>query len=251
VTNPHHPLNSQQMGKLKSILQEEKQWLEEHLEANDRFGLNESLRFQTNELSTNDNHPADLGTEMFERSKDIALNENRERHLSDVTEALARIDNGRYGLCDTCGTQIQYERLEAIPTTLYCKEHVPDPHSSDRRPVEEEILSPPFGRTSLDELPEQNQFDGEDAWQIVASYGTSNSPAMAENPNVQSDYDDMEIEADEHLGYVESFESFLATDMYGQHVSVVRNQEYRDYLRKGEGEGLLEPDPHEDSDDVS
>ena len=71
--------------------------------------------------------------------------------------------------CDTCGATISFERLQAIPTTLYCIEHVPDPHSSDRRPVEEEFLAPPFGRTSLDELPDQNQFDGEDAWQIVES----------------------------------------------------------------------------------
>ncbi|MDF2962315.1 MAG: molecular chaperone DnaK [Paenibacillus sp.] len=248
MTDQPLSLNSQQLQGLKSVLQNEKQWLEEHLEANDRFGLNESLREQTDELSSYDNHPADLGTEMFERSKDIALNENRERHLSDVTEALQRMENGKYGLCDTCGAPIPFERLQAVPTTLYCKEHVPDPHSSERRPVEEKLLAPPFGRTSLDELPEQNQFDGEDAWQIVESWGTSNTPAMAENPNVSNNYNDMEIEADEHVGYVESFESFLATDMYGQHVTVVRNQAYRDYMHSGEGERLLELDPDAESD---
>ncbi|MCR8634946.1 TraR/DksA C4-type zinc finger protein [Paenibacillus radicis (ex Xue et al. 2023)] len=235
-------LNSQQLQGLKSVLQEEKQWLEEKLESNDHFGLNESLRFQTGELSTNDNHPADLGTEMFERSKDIALNESRERHLTDVTEALHRMDNGKYGLCNTCGTPIPYERLQAVPTTLYCMEHVPDPHASNNRPIEEDLLAPPFGRSSLDELSKQTEFDGEDAWQIVESWGTSNTPAMAEDPNVSNNYDDMEIEADEHVGYVESFESFLATDMYGQHVTVVRNQAYHDYMHSGEGEGLLEPD---------
>lgn len=242
---PDHPnaLNSQQLQEIKHTLQEEKQWLEDHWQANEHFGLNESLRNQTGELSTNDNHPADLGSELFERSKDIALNENRERHLTDVKEALQRIDNGRYGFCDACGKPISFERLQAIPTTLYCIEHVPDPcDSEDHRPVEEQFLEPPFGRTSLDEHSEQNQFDGEDAWQIVESWGTSNTPAMAENPNVSDNYNDMEIEADEHDGYVESFESFLATDMYGQHVTVVRNRAYQDYMNNGEGEGLLEPD---------
>ncbi|TDF96666.1 TraR/DksA C4-type zinc finger protein [Paenibacillus piri] len=248
MTNQPNSLNSEQLQQLQAVLQSEKQWLEEQLEANDRFGLNESLRTQTGELSAYDNHPADLATEMFERSKDIALNENRERHLTDVTVALQRIEKGGYGLCDTCGAPIPYERLQAVPTTLYCKEHVPDPHSSDRRPVEEQLMAPPFGRTSLDELPEQNQFDGEDAWQIVESWGTSNTPAMAENPNVSDNYNDMEIEADEQVGYVEPFESFLATDMYGQHVTVVRNRAYREYMHNGEGEGLLEPDPDAESD---
>lgn len=236
------PLSKSQLQFLTRKLNEEKQWLEHHMKSNQHFGLGDSAREQTGELSAYDNHPADLGTEMFERSKDIALNENAERHLTDLNEALQRIENGEYGVCRTCGKPIPYERLEAIPTAAYCVEHVPDPHASDRRPIEERLLAPPFGRTSLDELPEQNQFDGEDAWQIVESWGTSNSPAMAENPNESDSYNEMEIEADENVGYVESFESFLATDLYGQQVTVVRNKAYKDYMRSGEGEGLLEPD---------
>lgn len=251
MANQPQSISPQQLQYLKSKLQEEQKWLQTKLEDDDHFGLDESLRFQTGELSTNDNHPADLGTEMFERSKDIALNENRERHLTDVNEALQRIENGRYGFCDTCGVPISYERLEAIPTTLYCIEHVPDPHASERRPVEEKLLARPFGRSSLDEKNDQTEFDGEDAWQIVESWGTSNSPAMAENPNASRDYDDIEIEADEHVGYVESFESFLATDMYGQHVTVVRNKAYRDYMHSGEGESLLEEDPLYDENSYS
>lgn len=241
-------LNTQQLNHLKSVLQDEKQWLEEKLETTDRFGLDESLRYQTGELSTNDNHPADLGSEMFERSKDIALNENRENHLADVSAALTRMNTGKYGLCESCGAAIPFERLQAVPTTRYCMEHVPDRHASDDRPVEEELLAPGFGRSSLDEQLDQTEFDGEDAWQIVESWGTSNSPAMAENPNISDNYNDMAIEADENVGYVESFESFLATDMYGQHVTVVRNRAYHDYMHSGEGDGLLEPDPDSEAD---
>lgn len=243
MTNrPNHSLTSNQLEELSSKLQEEKKWLEEHLQDNEHFGLGDSQRVQTGELSAYDNHPADLGTETYERGKDIALLENAERHLTDINEALSRMEQGTYGTCRTCGKAIPYERLQVVPTTAYCVDHVPDPHASDRRPIEERIMAPPFGRTSLDELPELNQFDGEDAWQIVESWGTSNSPAMAENPNVSNDYDDIEIEPNENDGYVEAFESFLATDMYGQHVSVVRNHAYRQYLRSGEGDGLLEPE---------
>ncbi|UUZ85578.1 TraR/DksA C4-type zinc finger protein [Paenibacillus sp. P26] len=243
MTNrPNHSLTSNQLEELSSKLQEEKKWLEEHLQDNEHFGLGDSQRVQTGELSAYDNHPADLGTETYERGKDIALLENAERHLTDINEALSRMEQGTYGTCRTCGKAIPYERPQVVPTTAYCVDHVPDPHASDRRPIEERIMAPPFGRTSLDEPPELNQFDGEDAWQIVESWGTSNSPAMAENPNVSNDYDDIEIEPNENDGYVEAFESFLATDMYGQHVSVVRNHAYRQYLRSGEGDGLLEPE---------
>lgn len=235
-------LTSEQLQQLAGKLRDEKQWLDAHFDSGNNNGLEQSLRDTTGELSAYDNHPADLGSEMFEREKDIALNENAERHLTDINEALQRIESGDYGVCRTCGKAISFERLEAMPTAAYCVDHVPDPHVSERRPVEETIMAPPFGRTSLDELPEQNQFDGEDAWQIVESWGTSNSPAMAENPNKSDSYNEMEIEPDENEGYVEAYESFLATDIYGQQVTVVRNQAYKHYMQNGEGDGLLEPD---------
>ncbi len=233
-------LSHEQLNELRRSLERERDEWERHFAIQDQFGLEDSQNVSTGELSAYDNHPADLGSEMFERAKDIALLENAERHLTDINEALARIETGAYGTCRACGQPIPFERLQAMPTAAYCVKHVPDPNESERRPVEEQLLAPPFGRTSLDELPDQNQFDGEDAWQIVESWGTSNSPAMAEDPDISNNYNDMEIEAEENVGYVESFESFVATDLYGQQVTVVRNQAYRDYMRNGEGYGLLE-----------
>ncbi|MNJ02765.1 hypothetical protein D3C73_1628390 [compost metagenome] len=48
------------------------------------------------------------------------------------------------------------------------------------------------------------------------------------------------------MGFVEPYESFIATDIYGQNVSVIRSSIYQRYIEDGEGEGLLEPDTHED-----
>jgi len=107
-------------------------------------------------------------------------------------------------------------------------------------------LQPPFGRTSLDER-DQTAFDGEDAWQRLEAVGTSDSPAMAEG-NANLDYDSMYIEADEHEGYVEPIENFLATDLTGKHVSIVRGRAYRRYMNAGEGDYLLEPDAEYESD---
>jgi YteA family regulatory protein len=238
-------LTQSQLSELRRMLLQDKAEWERHLALESHFGLNDSERVQSGELSAYDNHPADLGTETYERGKDIALNENAEHHLREIDEALERMNQDRYGTCSACGREIPFERLEAVPTALYCVEHVPDPNVSERRPIEERLLEPPFGRTSLDELPEQNQFDGEDAWQIVESWGSSNSPAMAEDRQVD-DYNEMAIEADENDGYVEPFESFLATDLYGENVTVVRNRKYREYMHNNEGEPLLEPDSYED-----
>jgi YteA family regulatory protein len=243
-------LNSKQLNQLKQQLLDEKADLERRLDDNGNFGLSESQGDSSGELSMYDNHPADTATGLYEREKDIALNEHAEFQLNQLNRSLENMAEGDYGICVTCGTAIPFERLEAIPTTEYCIKHSVDNHVSDRRPVEEEFLNPPFGRTSLDEQGDQNQFDGEDAWQIVESWGNSDSPAMAEDPEI-FDYDSVYIEADEPDGYVEPIESFLATDLYGNHVSIVRNREYRRYMASNEGDHELETDPPDDHDNDS
>ncbi|EXX91710.1 molecular chaperone DnaK [Paenibacillus darwinianus] len=223
---------------LRARLIEDRELLENRLRANDHYGMAESQRWYTNELSTNDNHPGDLGTETFEKGKDLSLLERDEWHLRRIGEALEAMDQGTYGLCRTCGHSIPLERLQALPDTLYCVQHSPRQMKPFDRPVEEELLNPPFGRTSMDEQDSYNGFDGEDAWQIVQSYGNSNSPALSENPS--ADYEESTIEAGEHEGFVEPIESFLATDITGRHVAVIRNSQYREYLASREGDRELE-----------
>lgn len=42
------------------------------------------------------------------------------RTVAQIDRALAKLDEGTYGLCDACGTEIPEERLEAIPATSQC-----------------------------------------------------------------------------------------------------------------------------------
>ena len=65
-------------------------------------------------------HPADLGTENFEQELDLALMENQQQLLVDINDALARIENGKYGRCENCHRRISMERLEAVPYARYC-----------------------------------------------------------------------------------------------------------------------------------
>ncbi|MCR2803680.1 TraR/DksA C4-type zinc finger protein [Paenibacillus soyae] len=233
---------SSQLDLLRARLQDERREIEARIEQNEHFGKTSSLRDETGELSPIDNHPGDLGTELFEREKDISLLEQEELHLRRIETALEAMDNGTYGACATCGEPIPYERLDAVPDTIYCVEHSHISVPTRHRPVEEEFLKPPFGRSSLDEHEDgYNGFDGEDAWQIVESFGNADSPAYSENRDV-ADYDHVGIEATENDGYVESIESFLATDITGRHVSVVRNREYNRYMHSDEGDHELEYD---------
>lgn len=234
-------LSNKQLALLRLQLQDVREDMKSRLEQNQHFGKANSMRDETGELSPIDNHPGDLASELYEREKDISLLEQEKLQLMRINAALAAMDNGAYGLCSVCGVKIPYERLEAVPDTLFCIDHAPRHEVSERRPVEEPFLQPPFGRTSLDEQKGYNGFDGEDAWQIVESWGNSDSPAMSENPDA-SDYAHIGLESTENDGYVESLESFLATDITGRYVTVIRNREYDQYMHSEEGDHGLESD---------
>jgi RNA polymerase-binding transcription factor DksA len=80
---------------------------------------NESL----SELSDLDQHQADVGTETFDRERDLSILDQVEGELADVERALQRLDEGTYGLCEACGKPIEDERLEALPAARFCVEH--------------------------------------------------------------------------------------------------------------------------------
>jgi len=66
------------------------------------------------------NHPADVGTELFEREKDLSILEQVDARLALVERALQRLDDGTYWTCEVCGEPIGAERLEALPAATLC-----------------------------------------------------------------------------------------------------------------------------------
>ncbi len=79
-----------------------------------------SERDALSELSLADQHPADVGTEMFEREKDMSIIERVDAELADVDHALKRLDEGAYGVCEACGRPIAKARLEIKPEARFC-----------------------------------------------------------------------------------------------------------------------------------
>ncbi len=88
----------------------------------DQHESDESESDSLGELSHMDQHQADVGTETFEREKDLSILENVEAELADIEHALARLNDGTYGTCEACGRPIDEARLEALPATRLCLE---------------------------------------------------------------------------------------------------------------------------------
>jgi len=82
----------------------------------------ETEQESSSELSAVDQHQAELGTETFEREKDLSILESIEAELADVDHALRRLDDGTYGTCEACGRSIDEQRLEALPAARLCRD---------------------------------------------------------------------------------------------------------------------------------
>lgn len=74
------------------------------------------------ELSSADQHQADVGTETFNRERDLSIYERVQAELADVEHALHRLEEGTYGTCEACGRPIDEDRLEAMPAARLCLE---------------------------------------------------------------------------------------------------------------------------------
>jgi len=208
-------LEQQKLDYFHKRLLEEREVVQNQIQGMEDGALGIPLQESVSELSSYDNHPADLGSETFERSKDFSLRENALITLNKIEDALDRMERGMYGICERCGRAIPMERLEAIPLTTLCidcrgeMEKVPDRRL---RPIEEDVILPPFGTTreelmmkafyggKLDEVI----FDGEDTWQAVSRYGSSEGPQDLPN-NVR--FPDMSIHEEEDIGWVEDVDA--------------------------------------------
>ncbi|HEV3231942.1 MAG TPA: TraR/DksA C4-type zinc finger protein [Candidatus Dormibacteraeota bacterium] len=80
----------------------------------------EAARQGKDEYSGYGNHIAEAATETFEAERDLSLIDNLEHMRAQVREALRRVEDGAYGLCQTCGKVIPAERLEALPFATQC-----------------------------------------------------------------------------------------------------------------------------------
>lgn len=117
----------------RRILLAERERLMAALQSEELAGLSEvAQKDALSELAEVDHHPADMGTETYEREKNVSIRMTLEAELEDIDQALWRLEQGTFGLCEVCARPIPNERLEAVPGTRFCVEHQREAERSRR-----------------------------------------------------------------------------------------------------------------------
>ena len=79
-------------------------------------------RAEGSEASAFGMHQADAGSDAYDRDFALSLLSQEQDALYEIDEALKRIDDGTYGVCEMSGKAIPHARLEAIPFARYTVE---------------------------------------------------------------------------------------------------------------------------------
>jgi RNA polymerase-binding transcription factor len=82
--------------------------------------LGKSQKEASGDLSGYSFHMADMATDLYEREFLLGLAEGEREMLYALDEALKRIDDGIYGVCDECGESVTKQRLKAMPQAKCC-----------------------------------------------------------------------------------------------------------------------------------
>jgi DnaK suppressor protein len=64
--------------------------------------------------------PTDRATMESERNLTLRIRDRERKLRKKIEEALARLLDGTFGICEVCGEEISYKRLEARPVTTLC-----------------------------------------------------------------------------------------------------------------------------------
>lgn len=114
-------LNKKQLDYLGQRLQEERARVMKELGYYDE-SFNTTLQGSDGDLSSYSFHMADQGTDTMEREKQFLFASQEGRYLWHVNQALRRLyqDPQHFGKCHQCGTDIGFERLDALPHARLC-----------------------------------------------------------------------------------------------------------------------------------
>jgi len=112
------PFSKKTLHHFRELLLQKRREAEEEVDA-----LEDSLKNLTDaedaDYSSAAHHMGDFGSDVEEEDLKYQLLERTKKYIGQIDDALGRIENGTYGICQATGKPIAKERLEAVPHTRY------------------------------------------------------------------------------------------------------------------------------------
>lgn len=135
----------QKWRKYYTLLIELRDNLSEEIDLHTSETLKHSSREDSGDLSGYSTHQADMGTDTFDRDFALSLVSSEQDALNEIDQAILRIKNGTYGICEVTGKAIPPARLAAVPFARYSVEGQAEYEKNMRRKIDRSISTSLFG----------------------------------------------------------------------------------------------------------
>jgi len=109
--------------RFKQILLEKRKEIVGNVNEMEDEALKKSRLDAAGDLSSMPIHMADIGTDNYEQEFALGLMDSERKLLKEIDDALQRIEQGTYGICEATNEPITKARLEAQPWARYCVEY--------------------------------------------------------------------------------------------------------------------------------
>jgi RNA polymerase-binding protein DksA len=116
-------LSSADLKYFRELLLEKRREILNNVNEIEGEALKKSRMDATGDLSSMPIHMADIGTDNYEQEFALGLMDSERKLLREIDEALERIDEKTYGICEGTGKPIPKARLKAQPWARYCVEY--------------------------------------------------------------------------------------------------------------------------------
>ena len=113
------PLTSQQIKQFRQLLITERVKFVEEIRSIAR-DTSKSPRDASGDLSAYTVHMADMAADTYDRELSINFVSSEQEILYQIDDALKRLDEGSFGLCQQCNQPISMSRLKAVPYASMC-----------------------------------------------------------------------------------------------------------------------------------
>ncbi len=167
-------MDAKKMNHYKYLLQQHKENREDIIDDMETLSLGDNDNHASSELSSYDNHPAEIASELFDKEHQMALKKLEQHEIKELERATKKIIDGTYGICESCGKDIDPKRLELLPQAKLCIEcaRESDAYIADikgdmkkRRPSEEQVIQ----SSNINDSARGEQFND------LMEYGSSDS----------------------------------------------------------------------------
>jgi len=123
VLRPRSQLTSEELIHFRQLLLEKMKELVGDVHWFEDEGMRGSRLDAAGDLSAMPIHMADIGTDIYEQEFSLGLMDSKHVLVREILDALRRIEEGVYGICEGTGKPISKGRLEANPWARYCVEY--------------------------------------------------------------------------------------------------------------------------------